>query len=128
MATLQIESDMPAITPAQNLVGWHRELCVELLGAGHARIFVRSVEQSSMKAAELARAILFHRLDPRFSDVAACVESIRVDLERLVDGARRTSPSADNLFSAVAYDSALWERVRSGIDRWARRAHGPRGQ
>ena len=40
MATLQIVPDIPEITPAQALTGWHREFCVELLGEGEARIFV----------------------------------------------------------------------------------------
>ena len=57
MASLQIDPNVPELTPAQGLTGWHREFCVELLGDGGARIFVRSVEQSSLKATELQRAV-----------------------------------------------------------------------
>jgi hypothetical protein len=121
MATLQIEPDMPQITPEHSLTGWRREFCVELRGDGAARIFVRAVETSSFKAAELQRAILFHRLDPRFADLASCVEAIRPDLERLADSARRARPDKDNLFAAVTYERAAWERVQYGLDRWKRR-------
>ena len=121
MATLQIDSDLPDMTPAQSLAGWRRECCVKLLGDGAARIFVRTVEDSSLKAAELHRAILFHRLDPRFTDLNGCVEAIRPEFERLVDGARRTHPDKENLFIAVQYDQAAWERVQYGLDRWVRR-------
>jgi hypothetical protein len=121
MAKIQIDPDIPPITPAQSLTGWHRELCVELLGDGAARVFVRAVEQSSFKAAELQLGILFHRLDPRFADLAGCVESVRTDLDRLVDAARRARPSKDNLFATTEYDRAAWDRVQHGIDRWARR-------
>ena len=62
MATLQVDPKLPDITPAQSLTGRRREFCVELLGDGGARIFVRGVEKSSFKAAELQRAILFQRL------------------------------------------------------------------
>jgi hypothetical protein len=121
MATLQIESDLPEITPAQSLAGWRREFCVELLGDGAVRIFVRAVEQSSLKAAELQRGILFHRLDPRFTDLVGCVEAVRPDLERLADTARRIRPDKENLFAAVSYERPSWERVEHGLDRWARR-------
>jgi len=121
MATLQIDSKLPEITPAQSLTGWRREFCIELLGDGAARIFARSVEKSSFKAAELRRAILFHRLDSRMSDLAGCVEAIRPDLQRLADSARRLRPDKENLFATVAYDRAVWERVQEGLDRWARR-------
>ena len=121
MATLQIDPDIPQITPAQSLAGWRRELCVELLRDGAARVFVRAVEQSSLKATELQRATLFCRLHPRFADLAGCVEAIRPDLERLVDSARRIRPDKENLFAAVSYDRAAWERVQRGIDSWARR-------
>jgi hypothetical protein len=120
MATFQVDTDIPQITPAQSLTGWRRELCIELLGDGAARIFVRAVEKSSFKAAELKRGILFHRLDPRFMNLPGCVEGIRPDLERLVDTARRDQPDKENLFAAVAYDREAWERVQRGIDRWAR--------
>ncbi len=123
MATFQIEPGLPAtITPELGLSGWRREFCIELLGDGRARVFLRNVEGTSLKATELQRATLFHRLDPRLADVAGCVEAVRADLERLVDGARRTQPSRDNLYSTVEYDRALWDRVQQGIDRWARRA------
>jgi len=120
MPMLQIDLDFPGITPMQSLTGWHREFCIELLGDGGARIFVRTVERSSFKAAELQRAILFHRLDWRFADLAGCVEALRADLERLAQ-ARRTRPDKANLFIAVDYDRAAWERVQLTIDRWARR-------
>ena len=121
MAALQIAPDVPELTSAQSLVGWRREFCVELLGDGDARIFVRAVEKSSFKAAELQRAILFHRLDSRFSDLPGCVEAIRGELEQLANAARRTRPAKDNLFAAVEYDRTVWERVQQGIDRWSRR-------
>jgi hypothetical protein len=120
MATFQIDPDVPPITPAQSLTGWHRELCVELLGDGAARVFVRAVETSSYKATELQRGILFQRLDPRFGDLAGCVAAIHADLERLVDAARRTPATQDNLFATVEHDRTTWERVQAAIDRWAR--------
>ena len=120
-ATLQVDPKLPDITPAQRLTGWRREFCVEVLGDGGARIFVRAVEKSSFKAAELQRAILFHRLDSRVRDLEGCVEAIRPDLDRLIDTARRTRPDKENLFASVEYDRAAWERVQQGIDRWAKR-------
>jgi hypothetical protein len=121
MATLHIDPNLPDITPAQSLTGWRREFFIELLGDGAARIFVRTVEQSSFKATELQRAILFHRLDPRFHDLPGCVEAMRPELERLADMARRTLPDKENLFAPVEYDRATWERVQHGVERWARR-------
>jgi hypothetical protein len=121
MATLQIDPDLPDITSEQSLTGWRREFCIEMLGDGAARVFVRAVEESSLKATELQRAILFHRLDPRFTDLAGCVESIQADLRRLADTVRRTRPDKDNLFATVEYDRTAWERVQHGLDRWARR-------
>jgi hypothetical protein len=121
MATLQLEPDFPDIAPAQSLVGWHREFCVELLGEGVGRVFVRAVEESSFKATELQRGVLFLRLDARFTDLAGCVEAVRADLSRLIDAARRTRPDKDNLFATVEYDRTTWERVQHGIDRWGRR-------
>jgi hypothetical protein len=121
MATLQVDPKLPDITPAQGLTGWRREICIELLGDGGARIFVRAVERSSFKAAELQRAILFHRLDSRFRNLEGCVEAIRPDLDRLIDTARRTRPEKENLFASVKFDHAVWERVQQGIDRWAKR-------
>ena len=83
--------------------------CVELLGEGAARIFVRAVESSSFKATELRRAILFVRLGARFSDLPACVDAIRPDLSILADTARRRSrPDKDNLFATVEYGRDAW--------------------
>jgi hypothetical protein len=121
MATLQIDPELPELTPVQSLAGWRRELCIELLGEGAARIFVRAVEQSSFRAAELQRAILFQRLDPRFTDLAGCAQALRGELERLAETARRMRPGKDNLFRTVEYDHATWERLQQGIDRWGRR-------
>jgi hypothetical protein len=121
MATFQIDPDVPPITSAQSLTGWHRELCIELLGDGAARVFVRAVEESSFKATELQRGILFQRLDPRFGDLAGCVAAMHAELERLVDTARRTPATRDNLFATVTYDRSAWEQVQAAIDRWARR-------
>jgi hypothetical protein len=82
MATLQVDQELPDITPARGLTGWRREFCVELLGHGGARIFVRAAEKSSFKAAELQRAMLFHRLDSRVRDLEGCIEAIRPLLRR----------------------------------------------
>jgi len=120
MATLQLVPDFPDITPAQALTGWHREFCVELLGEGAARIFVRAVETSSFKATELQRGILFQRIGARFRDLAGCVDALRSDLSHLADTARRVRPDKENLFATVAYDRAAWERVQYGLDRWGR--------
>ena len=121
MASLQIDPNPPELTPTQHLAGWRREFCAELLGEGAARIFVRAVQEGSFKAAELQRAILFHRLDVRFADLAGCVEAIKADLGQLVESARRPLPEKRNLFVAVEYDHASWARVQQGLDRWARR-------
>ena len=121
MAVLQIDPILPELTPEQSLTGLRREFCVELLGDGIARVFVRAVETSSFKAAQLQRAVLFRRLDARFTDLAGCVESVRVDLERLADSAKRTRPAKENLFSCVEIEQAAWERVQQGVDRWGRR-------
>lgn len=121
MPTFQVDPDIPQITPAQGLDGWRREFCIELLGQGAARIFVRAVEQSSFKATELQRAILFQRLGPRFTDLTGCVDRLRPELGRLADTARITQPDKDNLFSVVDYDRAAWDLVQQGLDHWARR-------
>jgi hypothetical protein len=121
MATLHIEPDIPVITPELSLTGWRREFCLELRGNGDARVFVRAVEKSSLKADELRRAVLFHRLEPRFTNLTGCIDLLRPELERLVDSAQRVQPTKDNLFVAVTYDKAAWERVCSGLDRWGRR-------
>ena len=120
MTTLQIESELPVITPEQSLTGWRREFCVELQGEGVARVFVRAVEDSSMKANELKRAILFQRLRAQFADFADYISVHRADLERLADSARRPRPSKDNLFVMVEYDRAAWERIQHSLDRWRR--------
>ena len=122
MANLRIEPDLPDISPAQSLAGWHREFCVELIEDMTARVFVRAVETGSFKATELQRAILFQRLGPRFTDLAGCVAAVRIDLERLVDTSRRESPESGNLYRAVEYDGRAWERVQHGLDRWGRRS------
>lgn len=121
MATLQVEPNLPELTQARSLEGWRREFCIELHGDGGGRVFVRTVEQGSLKANELQRAILFHRLDLRFTDLAGCIEAIQHDLQPLADSARRTTPNKENLFAAVSYDRAAWLRVQHGIDRWVRR-------
>jgi len=120
MATLQIDSELPVITPEQSLTGWRREFCVELHGEGVARVFVRAVEDSSMKATELKRAILFHRLRARFADFADYISAHRADLERLADSAQRPRPAKDNLFVMVQYDRAAWERIQLSLNRWRR--------
>jgi hypothetical protein len=121
MATLQVDTQWPEIGSLEALTGWHREFCVELHGDGTARIFVRAVALASQKAAELQRRILFQRLSQRFKDVAGCVESVRPDLERLVDGARKVEPSKENVYAAITYDRQAWERVQQGIEKWQRR-------
>lgn len=121
MAQLHIQVELPTLTPVQSLTGWRREFCIELLGQGEARIFVRAVEVSSFKAIELKRAILFQRIDPRFTDMAGCVAAMRPDLERLADTALRITPGKEHLFATVSFDGAAWERVRQGLDLWIRR-------
>ena len=121
MAKLKIEPELPEVSPAQSLAGWRREFCIELLGDGAARIFVRAVEESSLKATELQRGILFLRLDPRFSELPECVQAHHHDFGRLVDTARRIQPSEDNLFATVEFDRSVWELVQQHVDRWARR-------
>jgi len=121
MATLQVDSTLPELTQTHSLEGWRREFCAELLGDGVARVFVRTVETGSLKANEQKRAILFHRLDPRFTDLAGCIEAIQQDLQRLADSAQRTTPKQENLFSAVSYDHTAWSRAQQGLDRWIRR-------
>lgn len=121
MANLTIESTVPEISPAQSLNGWRREFCVELQGGGAARVFVRAVQQSSFKASELQRAVLFCRVDPRFTDLAACVRALQPELNRLVDTAQRAQPEKANLFRTLEFDPACWERVQAGVERWSRR-------
>ena len=121
MAQLHIESTVPDISPAQSLNGWRREFCVELLGEGAARVFVRAVQQSSFKASELQRAMLFCRVDPRFADLPGCARAMHSELAHLADTARRTSPDKDNLFRTLEYDAACWDRLQAGVERWSRR-------
>lgn len=120
-ASLRLEPELPEITPGNSLNGWHRELCVELLGDGGARIFVRAVQQASYRATELQRGLLFQRLDVRFKDLEAFVQAQRADLEKLASTARRSVPSKANLFVALSYDRAAWDRLVQAIERWARR-------
>ena len=120
MANLQIDLNVPELTPEESLAGWRWEFCVELLGETGARVFVRQVERSSFKATELQRSTLFHRLPTRFADLPGCIEAIGADLRTLVDTAKRTSPDKSNLFAAVVYDRSAWERVAQGIDQWGR--------
>ena len=121
MATLHIDLDFPVLTPELSLTGWRREFCVELQGSGAARVFVRAVETGSLKADELHRAIVFHRLETRFADLPGCIEALRPSLERLAESARRVQPAQDNLFASVTYDKAAWEGITKELDRWARR-------
>ena len=121
MANLQVDPARPALTSEQTLTGWRRELCVELLGEGQARIFLRAVESPSMKADELRQAILFHRLGAAFDDLEGCVAAVREPLEQLARTAVRQQPSKDNLFAAVTYDRGTWDRVVQGVDHWQRR-------
>jgi len=121
MAHLQVDPEPPPLTPSQGLSGWRRELCIELLGDGAARIFVRSVQESSFRAAELQRGVLFQRLDPRFGDLAGCVQALQAAFQSLADSARRLQPGKDNLFQTLDYDRLAWDQVQLGVDRWARR-------
>jgi hypothetical protein len=121
MANLQVDPAVPALTSEQSLTGWRRELCVELLGDGQARIFLRAVESPSMKADELRQAVLFHRVGAGFDDLEGCVAATREPLEHLARTAVRQKPSKDNLFAAVTYNRGAWDRVVQGIERWQRR-------
>jgi hypothetical protein len=119
--TIQISETQPTLTAEQSLTGWRREFCVELLGDGQARVFLRAQESASMKATELQRAILFHRVGAGFADLAGCAAAAREPLERLARSALRQRPCQDNLFAAVTYDHAAWEAVVDAIERWQRR-------
>ena len=120
MQRLMIEATVPTLTPEQSLAGWRRECCIELLGEGSARVFVRAVEASSFRAAELQRAILFYRLDSRFTDLVGCVAHLQADFDLLADTARRAQPGKDNLFQPADFNRPAWERIQQGLDRWAR--------
>jgi hypothetical protein len=121
--TLQIHDNPPTLTSEQALTGWHREFCVELLGEGQARIFLRALESASLKATELRQAILFHRVSAAFGDLNGCVEAARGPLEQLARTAVRQVPGMDNLFAAVAYDRSAWDAVVNAVETWQRRQH-----
>jgi hypothetical protein len=121
MANLQVDPARPALTSEQALTGWRREFCVELLGEGQARIFLRAVESPSMKADELRHAILFHRVGAAFDDLEGCVAAAREPLEHLARTAVRQTPGKDNLFAAVTYDRGAWDRVVQVVEHWQRR-------
>lgn len=123
---LQIDEARPVLTSQQTLTGWRREFCVELLGEGRARIFLRAVESPSLKATELRRAILFHRVGAAFDDLDGCVAAARAPLEHLARTAVRQQPSKGNLFAAVTYDRGAWESVENAVERWQRRPPSPR--
>jgi len=120
--TLQIDDTPATLTSEQTLTGWRREFCVELLGEGQARIFLRALEAASLKATELQRGVLFHRVGSSFADLAGCVAAAREPLEHLARTAVRQQPSKDNLFAAVTYDRAAWDRVVYAVESWQRRA------
>ena len=74
----------------------------------------------SLKATELHRGVLFHRVGSGFADLAGCVAAARDALEHLARTAVRQQPSKDNLFAAVTYDRNAWEAVVSAVERWQR--------
>lgn len=118
--TLHIDDTRTTLTAEQNLTGWRREFCVELLGDGQVRIFLRALAAPSLKATELHRGVLFHRVGSGFADLAGCVAAARDALEHLARTAVRQQPSKDNLFAAVTYDRNAWEAVVSAVERWQR--------
>lgn len=119
--TLEIDDTPAPLTAEQTLTGWRRELCVELLGEGRARIFLRTVERPSLKATELHRGVLFVRVAHPFGDLAGCVAAAREPLERLAASAVTQQPSQENLFAAVTYGRAAWDDVVSAVENWQRR-------
>lgn len=119
--TLHIDDAQTTLTTEQTLTGWRREFCVELLGDGQARVFLRALEAASLKATELHRGVLFHRLGTTFTDLNGCVAAAREPLERLASTAVRQQPSKDNLFAAVTYDRNAWEKVVTVVEGWQRR-------
>ena len=119
--TLHIEESSDPLTPEQSLMGWRREFCVELMGEGQARVFMRTVQAPSLKATDLQRGVLFHRVSTTFADLGGCVAAAREALEHLARTAVRQQPSQDNLFAAVTYDRSAWDRVQLTIDQWQRR-------
>lgn len=118
---LQIDESLPPLTTEQTLTGWRREFCVELLGEGQARIFLRAVAEPSFKAKELHRGVLFHRVGSAFADLDGCIAAARDPLEHLAHSAVRQQPSKDNLFAMVTYDRKAWENVVDAVERWQRR-------
>lgn len=121
LMTVHIDDNQTTLTTEQTLTGWRREFCVELLGEGQARVFMRAVEAASLKATELKRGVLFHRVSSAFSDLTGCAAAAREPLERLASTAARQQPSKDNLFAAVTYDRNAWEGVVSAVENWQRR-------
>lgn len=119
--TIHIEENPPTLSAEQALTGWRREFCVELLGEGQARVFLRLVEAASLKATELHRSVLFHRVGSWFADLAGCVAAARPSLEALARSAVKQQPTKDNLFAAVTYDRLAWEAVVNDVDQWQRR-------
>lgn len=118
--TLHIDDTRTTLTVEQNLTGWRREFCVELLGDGEVRIFLRALAVPSLKATELHRGVLFHRVGSGFGDLTGCVAAARDGLEHLARTAVRQQPNKDNLFAAVTYDRNAWEAVVSAVERWQR--------
>lgn len=121
--TLHISENTPTLTPEQTLTGWRRELYVELLGDGQARIDMKAVEHPSLRATELQRGVLFHRVSSSFTDLPGCVAAGREAFERLAQSAVRQQPSQDNLFAAVVYDRKAWDDVVTAVEAWQRRRH-----
>ncbi|HEV6967022.1 MULTISPECIES: hypothetical protein [Roseateles] len=119
--TLLIDDNPATLTSEQTLTGWRREFCVELLGEGQARVFLRALEAASLKASELQRGVLFHRVNSGFTDLAGCAAAAREPLERLASTAVRQQPSKDNLFAAVTYDRIAWDAVVTAVEQWQRR-------
>ncbi len=119
--TLLIDGTPPTLTSEQTLTGWRREFCVELLGEGQARIFLRAVETPSQTAAEQNQGRLFHRVSAAFTDLEGCVAAAREPLERLAQTAVRQQPTKENLFAAITYDRAAWDAAITAVDRWQRR-------
>jgi hypothetical protein len=120
--SLEIDETPATLTSEQTLTGWRREFCVELLGEGRARIFLRAVEAASLKATELRRGVLFHRVSSTFADLPGCVAAAREPLERLARTAQRQQPTQDNLFAAATYDRAAWDGVVNAVEQWQRSA------
>ena len=120
--SLEIDETPATLTSEQTLAGWRREVCVELLGEGRARIFLRAVEAASLKATELRRGVLFHRVSSAFADLPGCVAAAREPLERLARTAQRQQPTQDNLFAAATYDRAAWDSVVNAVEQWQRSA------